>query len=76
MEFVLVPLDLVEMDSINYKLGDTVYLKTDIDQYERIITAICLRIGNIKTYELAFGENTSWHYDIEMTIEKNVLKKL
>lgn len=55
-----------------FEIGDVVYLKTDRDQYERIITGIkILPIGIIYRVSLGVGEND--HYEIELTAEKNVL---
>ncbi|MGV6830336.1 MAG: hypothetical protein ACWA5P_02080 [bacterium] len=55
-----------------FKLEDIVYLKTDPEQRQRIVTAITIRsLGVI--YELSFGVETSSHYDYECSLEKNVL---
>ena len=56
-----------------YDLDQEVFLKTDIDQYSRLVTSINMRKGRI-TYELSCGVSTSWHDDFEITTEKNVLK--
>jgi hypothetical protein len=58
-----------------FDYGETVYLKTDPHQQERIITAITYRGGSI-TYELSICEITSWHSDVELTREFDELKKL
>lgn len=55
-----------------FEISAIVFLKTDTDQYERIITRICAGINGI-TYELAHGTITSWHYDFEISEEKNIL---
>ena len=56
---------------IDFEPGDIVYLKTDRDQYERIVTGYCIRKSGV-SYELAFGSSTSWHYDFEITFEKEL----
>lgn len=60
------------MKDIIFELGQIVYVKTDIDQHKRMVTAISIR-GNGVTYELTCGTITSWHYDFEINITKDVL---
>lgn len=56
-----------------YDWGDIVFLKTDIDQHQRIITGIKpTPAGNI-IYSISCGTITSEHYDFELSVEKNVL---
>lgn len=52
-----------------YNIGDIVYLKTDPDQIERMITAIQLNANGI-IYRLVCGTTETWHYDIEINVEK------
>lgn len=54
-----------------YNFEQIVYLKTDIDQFERIVTGIMHRPGCLK-YELSCGTGETWHYGFEITKEKNV----
>ena len=54
---------------IDFEPGDIVYLKTDRDQFERIVTGYCIRKSGI-SYELALGSVTSWHFDFEISVEK------
>ena len=56
-----------------FEFGEQVYLKTDKEQDARIVTAICIRGNGSLTYELHCGEKSSWHSDIEISVEKNVL---
>jgi hypothetical protein len=56
---------------IDFEPGDIVYLKTDRDQYERMVTGYCIRQAGI-TYELSFGSTTSWHYGFEISVEKEI----
>ena len=53
-----------------HEIGDVVYLKTDNDQYERIVTGYYVRPSAI-TYGLTQGTEESWHYDFEITVEKH-----
>ena len=52
-----------------YDIEQVIYLKTDEDQRERIITAITIRPLGI-LYEVCCGTNTSSHYDFEMSPDK------
>lgn len=54
-----------------YNLGDLVYLKTDVDQELRMVTAIqvCLDKGMI--YSLSLGANETKHYELEISKTKN-----
>jgi len=57
-----------------FNITDKVYLKTDPDQLERIVTRLMVSPSNV-SYELTSGTNTSWHYDFEITEDVNVLIK-
>jgi hypothetical protein len=57
-----------------YNLGDEVYLKTDPDQYLRIVTGISIRQVGI-LYELSCAEDTSTHYDFEISRDINMVVK-
>lgn len=65
------------MENQNYKIeiGQIVYLKTDPEQKERIVTAILFRPTGI-TYELTQATDQSWHYAFEIAIEKDILKTI
>lgn len=56
-------------------LGQIVYLKTDPEQRERIVTGITQRPGTI-LYHLSVADFESVHYEIEITTEKDILKSL
>lgn len=56
-----------------YGFGQEVYLKTDTDQKLRIITGMLLRPNGLVSYELSCGIDSRWHYDFEISTEKNVL---
>lgn len=53
-----------------YSIREKVYLVTDPDQNQRIITAISIRENGI-SYELACGSSSSWHYGFEISTDKN-----
>lgn len=54
-----------------FNIGDTVYLKTDIDQDARLVTAIKV-MPNILTYELSKSTECTSHYDFEISTERNI----
>jgi uncharacterized protein YebE (UPF0316 family) len=53
-----------------YNLGDIVFLITDKDQYERIITGIIIRPFGV-TYYLSCGTEETNHYEMEFNTSKN-----
>jgi len=56
-----------------HNIGDTVFLKTDSQQLERIVTSIIIRPNQI-LFELSQDVNISSHYDFEISKEKDILK--
>lgn len=60
---------------IKYQLGDHVFLKTDREQLPRIVTGICYRTNGV-SYNLATGTSDTWHYDVEITENENILLKI
>lgn len=56
-----------------FNIGDLVYLKTDNDQSQRMIVSISVRRKDL-VYEVSFGSVSSWHYEFEISEEKDVLK--
>jgi hypothetical protein len=55
-----------------FNFGDVVYLKTDNTQQPRIMTGMSVRATCI-TYELTCGVSTSWHWDFEISYEKDLV---
>lgn len=55
-----------------FNIGDMVYLKTDRDQYERMIIGIFISPVGI-SYRCAAGNLETNHYEIELAKEKNVM---
>ena len=53
-----------------FEFGDEVYLKSDYDQNERIVTKILLFPGGTIEYQLAYGATSSWHSPIEISKER------
>ena len=68
------------VEKFKFKLGETVYLKTDDEQLPRIITQISISGGSMSnciiTYELSQGSESSNHYSSEILITENTELKL
>ena len=58
-----------------YGIGELVYLKTDLEQLERLITGVKFNANGI-VYTLQQGVYESTHYEIEISYEKDVLKMI
>ena len=56
-----------------FNIGDRVYLETDKEQNEMIVTGLNVRHSHV-TYALSCGTDETYHYDFEISVEKNVLK--
>lgn len=59
-----------------YIFGDIVYLKTDVNQEQWIITDIFLHPNNVCVYTIACGSSKHDAYDFELSREQNSNKKL
>lgn len=59
----------------SFDIGEIVYLITDEDQSERIITRITVSPQGC-LYELCAGVVSSSHYDIEMSRKADINKQL
>ena len=57
-----------------YQIGQAVYLVTDKEQHKRMIIGITIRQTGVM-YDLAFGSTSTWHYEIEVSEEEDVLTK-
>ena len=58
------------------KIGDFVYLKTDIDQYKRMVTGYTVRDNSENVvYLLSFGEEETSHYECEISLEEDIILK-
>lgn len=61
----------------DHDFGDIVFLKTDPEQNERIVTQIRFSGNGGITYYLAFGaKQESEHYGIEISSKKDMFKAL
>ena len=58
-----------------FSIGQTVYLKTDIEQLPRIVYKFIVYRDSI-LYAVTQGVNESEHYDFEISKNKNELIKL
>lgn len=54
-----------------FSIGQIVWLKTDTEQLQRIVTAIKICGDNSFFYELSCGKECSDHYDFEISDEVN-----
>jgi len=59
-----------------YDIGELVYLITDTEQHERIVTAIKVFPGGVLMYQLAMGGFDSSHYECEIDPDRNIKKSL
>lgn len=59
--------------SFDFSIGESVYLKTDIDQRERLVTGISIRPNGI-SYALTCDIEESWHYSFEIGKERDIMK--
>jgi len=60
---------------VPYNLGDMFYIKTDVEQNERQLVSFHVTPTGL-LFELAFGERLSKHYEFELTLEPNQVKKV
>jgi len=56
-----------------YDIGQIVYLKTDCEQRQRMVTAIKVQNGGTLIYTLAEGIVESFNYEIELSDKQNIL---
>ncbi len=61
------------MIKTKFNIGDIVYLKTDNDQNERLVTGFHIR-QNSTSYILTCGTEESYHYDFEISKNIDVIK--
>lgn len=59
---------------MSFKLGQTVYIKTDPNQYENTIVSVKEFVGGSKVYTLGCNGSYIDVYEIELSEEKDVLK--
>ncbi len=56
--------------------GQIVFLITDAEQLERMVTVIQVTADKGIIYQLSCGSQTSWHYDVEIASCKDIAKEL
>ena len=61
--------------TLKYEFGDIVYLKTDPDQLERMVTRAIISPNGV-LYEVTCGTTASTHYEMEMTEHRDIKKQL
>ncbi|WP_421977850.1 hypothetical protein [Roseivirga seohaensis] len=62
----------IQVLGAEFSLGQTVYLKTDDEQKPRMISGMMIRPGSIQ-YAVNSGATESWHYDIEISVDRDIL---
>ncbi len=58
-----------------HEIGDPVYLKTDPDQLLHIVTGITIRPNGLIEYKLSCDSSETTHFDVEISVESNILIK-
>ena len=61
------------MRKYEYEIGDSVYLRTDPSQHERLVVGILITPDGIR-YTLALETLESSHYGFEISKEKDNMK--
>lgn len=59
-----------------YDLRQIVYLVTDYEQLARMIVGIKICADGCILYQCACGVNETWHYEAEMSLERDAVKAL
>jgi hypothetical protein len=54
-----------------FRRGQTVYIKTDPEQYPRMVTAYVLRQGTVIQYEVTLCSDVTYHSHYELSTEKS-----
>ena len=64
-----------QQTGFEFQIGDVVYLRSDSEQLPRMVTGINIRpVGN--SFILTQGVTETWHYAIEISSERDILKAL
>lgn len=59
-----------------YNIGQIVYLITDVDQIDRMVTSITVNPKNSIVYSLSCGTACTSHYEMELSEIKDLVKSL
>lgn len=62
-------------NKIRFDIGDKVYLVTDSEQCERLVTGINIRQNGV-SYAISHVTNESYHYDFEISKERDIIKAI
>lgn len=65
--------NVFEKYTLEFDIRDTVYIKTDPEQLERIVTGIIIRENGI-VYHVSYCTDETSHYGFELSEEKDVMK--
>lgn len=60
----------MEEETQNILHGDIVYLRTDLDQFPRVVLRIVELPGGTKVYEVGSGLEQSAHFEVELSKDK------
>jgi hypothetical protein len=58
---------------VEYEIGEVVYIKSDPEQMSAIVIGYVINPGNSLMYKLAVGLDVTYHYDVELTLNKGVI---
>mgnify|MGYP000170954033 CR=1 FL=1 len=61
------------MGGNKFDIGDSVYIVTDPEQHKRTVSSYTVNPGNI-VYAVVFIGQVTYHYDFEISKDKDVLK--
>ena len=61
--------------SSHFNFGQIVYLKTDVDQYPRIITAMQATADGGHLLRVSSDTESSWHYECELSEDIDIKLK-
>jgi len=64
---------MITTKELAFNIGESIYLRTDTEQLERLVIGINIRENSIR-YVVSCGTNESWHYAFEMTKDRDILK--
>jgi hypothetical protein len=59
-----------------YELGQIVFLITDEQQRERMVTGIRFHANGAHGYDISIGDESNYHYECEISGEIDTLKKV
>jgi hypothetical protein len=69
----VLPVVLSSGHKLDFRINQTVYLKTDKEQKPRLITGISLRPFLSVTYGLTDVTVETWHYGFEINDERDIV---